>query len=93
MSKETDFYEKLRYRLSETTIFPTNYMFKFITPADVDKLKQIENVFNGLGAVIKSKSSKNGNYNSLTIMVNMDNTDEIIEKYEEVDRIEGVISL
>ena len=93
MSKETSFYEKLRYRLNKTTFFPTNYMFKFIIPADVDKLKQIENIFNGIGAVIKSKSSKKGKYYSLTIMVNMDSTDEIIEKYEEVDKIEGVISL
>ena len=93
MSKESEFYDKLKISLEETTSFPTNYMFKFIIPTDREKFKQIENMFNKLGAVIKSKESKNGKFTSLTILVDMNSSDEIINKYKEVGMVEGVISL
>ncbi len=93
MSKESEFYDKLRNSLLETTTFPTQYLYKFIIPTSKDKLKEIENIFNNMGAVINSKPSSNGKYTSLSIYVKMDNPDEIIEKYKEVGKIEGVISL
>lgn len=93
MSKESEFYEKLRQSLLETTEFPTKYMFKFIIPTDKDKSKMIEEIFDNLGAVIDSKPSKNGKYTSLTVLVNMKDPEEIIEKYKEVSKVEGVISL
>jgi putative lipoic acid-binding regulatory protein len=93
MSKESEFYKKLKFSLEETTTFPTDYMFKFIVPADKDGFKTIENVFDNLGAVIKSKPSKTGKYTSLTIMVKMKSADAIIEKYKEVSSIEGIVSL
>lgn len=93
MSKESEFYDKLKISLEETTSFPTNYMYKFIIPTDQKKFKQIENMFNKLGAVIKSKESKNGKFTSLTILVDMDSSDEIIKKYKEVGTVESVISL
>ena len=55
MSKESEFYKKLKLSLEETTTFPTNYMFKFIIPTDDGKFKKIDSMFNKLGAVIKSK--------------------------------------
>lgn len=93
MSKEAEFYEKLKKSLIETTEFPTKYMYKFIIPSGDDKFKQIENIFDNLGAVINSKPSKTGKYTSLTILVKMKSPDEIIEKYKEVSKVEGVISL
>jgi len=93
MSKEEDFYKKLKISLDETTKFPSEYMFKFIIPSSKDKLKQIENIFNYSGAVINTKLSKTGKYNSITILVSMKNAKEIIDKYKEVSCIEGVISL
>ncbi|MCB0473862.1 MAG: DUF493 domain-containing protein [Flavobacteriaceae bacterium] len=88
-----DFYKKLKESLEETTEFPSKYMFKFIVPADDEKVLQIESVFDHLGAVINTKPSSKGKYKSVTILVNMENADEVIEKYKEVGRIEGVISL
>jgi len=79
--------------LIETTEFPTKYMYKFIIPSEDHKFKQIENIFDNLGAVINSKPSKTGKYISLTILVNMKSPDDIIEKYKEVSKVEGVISL
>lgn len=93
MSKESDFYKKLKTSLEETTVFPTDYMFKFIVPADGDGFKKIESIFDNLGAVIKSKPSKTGKYTSLTIMVKMKTANSIITKYKEVSFIEGIVSL
>jgi putative lipoic acid-binding regulatory protein len=68
-------------------------MFKFIIPTDKDKSKMIEEIFDNLGAVIDSKPSKNGKYTSLTVLVNMKDPEEIIKKYKQVSKVEGVISL
>jgi len=93
MDKKEDFYGKLKEKLEETTKFPTKYMFKFIIPNDNNKIVAIENMFNHIGAVISTKSSKSDKYRSLTILVTMKSVNEIIKKYEEVDTIKGVISL
>jgi len=93
MDKKEDFYGKLKKKLEETTKFPTKYMFKFIIPNDNNKIVAIENMFNHIGAVISTKSSKSDKYKSLTILVTMNSVNEIIKKYEEVDTIKGVISL
>jgi len=93
MSKESDFYKKLKTSLEETTAFPTDYMFKFIVPADGDGFQKIESIFDNLGAVIKSKPSKTGKYSSLTIRLKMKTANSIITKYKEVSFIEGIVSL
>lgn len=93
MSKESDFYKKLKLSLEETTTFPTDYMYKFIIPSSDDKFKEIESIFDNLGAVITSKPSKTGKYTSLTILVKMKSSDKIISKYKEVSKVDGVISL
>ena len=93
MSKEAEFYKKLEKTLKETTEFPTKYMYKFIIPSSDKKFKEIERVFDNMGAVINSKPSKTGKYTSLTILVNMESSEEIIIKYKEVAKVEGVISL
>ncbi|HBK70833.1 MAG TPA: DUF493 domain-containing protein [Flavobacteriaceae bacterium] len=93
MNNHIDPYKDLKAKLEETTNFPTKYMFKFIIPSNDDKVKAIENIFNYIGAVIKSKKSKTGKFISFTILVKMNSADAIIEKYKEVSKIEGVISL
>ncbi len=93
MSKESEFYKKLKKSLEETSTFPTDYMFKFIVPANEGGFKKIEEIFNNLGAVIKSKPSKTGKYTSLTILVKMKSANDIIDKYKEVSPIKGIISL
>ncbi len=93
MNEKEDFYKNLKIKLEETTTFPTKYMFKFIIPTNLDKLNKVENMFNHLGAVITTKKSKSAKYTSITILVKMKSVEEIINKYLEVDTIEGVISL
>ncbi len=88
-----EFYKKLKKQLADTSLWPTKYLFKFIVPSTRSKIQQIEDKFDNLGAVINTKESSKGTYTSVSIMVKMKNPNAVIEKYKEVGRIEGVISL
>lgn len=87
------FYIKLKQSLEETTTFPTKYLYKFIVPNDPEKIKQIDDIFNHLGAVINTKTSSKGNYTSVSIQVTMQSSEQVIEKYKEAAQVEGIISL
>jgi putative lipoic acid-binding regulatory protein len=93
MDKRTQFYKKLKKKLKKDTSFPTKYLFKFIVPTDDIKIQQIEDMFNHLGAVITKTASKTGKYTSVSIHVVMKKADDIILKYQEAEKIEGIISL
>ncbi len=91
--KTEAFYKKLKKQLLETSTWPSDYLYKFIVPTDDDRIKQIQDVFDGTGAVIESRQSKKGKYTSISVTVNLENPDEVIEKYKVVGQVEGVISL
>jgi uncharacterized protein len=89
-----EFYAKLKKQLQDTAMWPSEYLYKFIVPTKGEKIEQVENIFDNMGAVIKTKQSKKGTYTSVSINVRMKNPDAVIEKYLEVaDKVEGVISL
>ncbi|WP_040254026.1 DUF493 family protein [Psychroserpens mesophilus] len=92
--KTEEFYKKLRSQLYETASWPSEYLYKFIVPTDQQKINQIEDLFNNLGAVITTKESGKGTYTSVSINVDMIDPDAVITKYKEVaETVEGVISL
>jgi len=89
-----EFYKKLKIQLYDTTVWPSEYLYKFIVVSNIKKIKQIESLFNNMGAVIKTKESKNGKYTSVSINVLMKSPEAVINKYKEVaENVEGVISL
>ena len=87
------FYARLKEQLLENTTWPSNYLYKFIVPTDQEKIDSITRIFDNTGAVIDSKKSKKGTYTSVSINVNLEDPDAVIEKYKAVSEIEGVISL
>jgi len=91
--KTETFYKSLKEKLSNDTLWPSAYLYKFIVPTDAEKIAQIEDSFNNLGAVINTRESSKGNFTSVSIHVKMKNPDAVIEKYKEVSTIEGIISL
>ncbi len=95
--KETQseaFYKKLQEQIDDTTpVWPSQFLYKFILPTDTAKITELENHFNHMGAVINKKTSKNKKYTSISILVQMKNSNDIIAKYKEVSKIEGIISL
>ena len=94
MDKKTEeFYIRLKDELSNTSEWPSEYLYKFIVPTSPKKIEEIENAFDNIGAVIQTKQSKNAKYTSVSINVTMESPEQVIEKYIEVSSIEGIISL
>jgi len=84
-------YDKLKALLAQQN-FPLVFPFKFVIKKDQDKLVEIKRVFDET-AEFSVRESKNGNYISITIKQMMLQPDHIIEKYEQMKKIKGIISL
>lgn len=91
--KTEDFYNRLREQLEGDTSWPSPYLYKFIVPAELEKIAEIEAIFDGMGAEIQTRDSSKGTYTSVSIKVTMKSPDAVIQKYLEVSEVEGVISL
>ena len=91
--KVEEFYERLKVELDNSNTWPAEYLFKFIVPTIDDNVASVENAFNCLGAVIKTTKSKTGKFTSISVDVTMKDAQQIIDKYQEVSTIEGIVSL
>lgn len=91
--KSEEFYARLKQELADSTLWPAEYLFKFIVPSEQEKILQIENAFNSMGAVIETNQSKTGKYTSVSINVTMPGAQAVIDKYIQLSEIEGIISL
>lgn len=87
------FYKKLKTQLDDTTKFPADYMYKFIVSSEGDKVTQVQNLFDQGGAVINTKKSKTGKYISVSIVINIESSGDVISYYRKAEKIEGIISL
>ncbi|HSF54576.1 MAG TPA: DUF493 domain-containing protein [Algoriphagus sp.] len=76
-------------KLESAGKFPMLYMFKFIVP--MGRENEIGILFPNNEMILKPSSG--GKYVSTTIQVMMGSADQIIEIYEQVSEIEGVISI
>ncbi|MDG1145412.1 MAG: DUF493 family protein [Flavobacteriales bacterium] len=85
-------FESLRERLEELT-YPSVYMFKFIVKTELQKIAQIEGLFDPEKAEIIRKESSKGAFISITVKEVMLGTDEIITIYQKASKINGVITL
>lgn len=88
-----EFYERLKVELNNSNTWPAEYLFKFIVPTVDDNVEKVENAFNCMGAVIKTTKSKTAKFTSVSVDVTVKDADEIIEKYQEVSTIKGIVSL
>lgn len=81
--------QKFRELLDSSYMWPDYYEFKFIV-----KLEDKDLILVNLdGFIVTEHLSKQGNYVSLTARKLMKSTQEIIEVYELMSKIKGVISL
>ncbi|PRZ28233.1 DUF493 family protein [Flavobacterium granuli] len=94
MDKNTqEFYDRLKTELDMSTSWPAEYLFKFIVPSENDNVERVELAFDCMGAVIKTTKSRTGKFTSISVDVQMKDSQEVIAKYQEVSVIEGIISL
>lgn len=91
--KSEEFYKRLKQELIDSTLWPAEYLFKFIVPSHEEKILEIENAFDQMGAVIDTTKSKTGKYTSVSINVRMNSAQAVIDKYIQLSTIEGIISL
>ena len=81
------------YKELQHISYPNLYLFKFIIKADVEKIVQLESLFDSKRAQIKRKSSAKGAYISISVKVIMLCPKEIIDIYDKSSKINGVIAL
>ena len=86
-----DKYKNLKLELEKNEVWPLVYMFKFIMPAENKHLALVRSKFTDQ-SVITQRESANGKYISITVKEVMLNADSIIEKYREMDLIEGLMA-
>jgi uncharacterized protein len=82
-------HEKFRDLLEQNYSWPDYYEFKFIVKMD-NKTLVLEKLE---GYLITENPSKNGNYVSISARKLIKSTQEVIEVYEVISTIKGVISL
>lgn len=85
-------YQKLLARLVKDFSWPSNYMFKFIVPFNVDSLNQLKALFSP-DAKVSHRESKGGKYISVTAVQRMDNPDDVIDIYMKAEKIDKIIAL
>lgn len=91
--RTNDFYARLTQQLKDDTSWPAPYLFKFIVPASLERIAEIGAIFNNMEAEIQTRDSSQGNYTSVSIKVHMHSPEAVVEKYLQVSKVEGVISL
>lgn len=80
---------KLKELLDDQYEWPAPYLFKFIVPAaQLESLEKLVSKY-----VLSEKPSKNGKYISVTLTVKCESSQEVIDLYEKVSVIPGIMSL
>ncbi|CAM2906077.1 DUF493 family protein [Flavobacterium frigoris] len=94
MDKNTEeFYTRLKVELDMSNTWPALYLFKFIVPSENDNIVRVEQAFDCMGAVIKTTKSKTGKFTSISVDVQVKDSQEVVDKYLEVSTIKGIVSL
>jgi len=86
---EVDWADSLREKLDQHYSWPSLYTFKFIVPRE--KVMEVKRLFPKHEST--EKNSKNGNYTSVTLQMMMPGSEAVIDVYNLVAKIEGLIAL
>lgn len=87
--EELDSFKK---KLTETMVFPSVYMYKFIVESNNRQIALVENLFDA-ETDIHTKESGNGKYTSITAKQVVMSVDEVIDTYKKAAEIKGIIFL
>jgi len=89
MNKKEVNINSFREKLDNNHAWPTLYMFKFIVP--MGKEAEIEKLFPK--NEVTTKQSSQGNYISVTAKLMMNSSQDVIDIYEQANKVQGVIAL
>lgn len=90
--EESD-YNRMKRTLNETHDWPAVFLFKFIVPSDLEKLAQVQALFNSKTAEIRVTESRNGKYTSVSAREAVTSAEEVLAIYQKASEIEGLIAL
>ena len=93
LNQTDDFYKRLEKQLSDSSVWPSLYKFKFILKSDSGDITNLKNMFDDIDANISSNLSSSKNFTSITVTAKMQSANDIIKKYKLASEIEGIISL
>ena len=93
LNQTDDFYKRLEKQLSDSSVWPSLYKFKFILKSDSVEITNLKNMFDDIDANISSNISSSKNFTSITVTAKMQSANDIIKKYKLASEIEGIISL
>ena len=86
MNRDTEQFKK---KLEANHDFPCSYMFKFIVP-----IRKKEALLNLLPKVaIKTKRSTSNKFVSITLSMEIESSDKVIDIYNQVYQLEGIIAI
>jgi len=83
---------QLKLKLDELHKWPDVYMFKFIIPIDEEKKAKVVKTFSDTAKITFRESSK-GTFLSITVLERCLDGDYVINKYRNLQGVEGLISL
>jgi len=86
---EANWTASLKEKLDQHYAWPALYTFKFIVPKG--KASEVTSRFPN--HVATEKTSKNGNYTSITLQMMMPSSESVIDVYVATYTIEGIIAL
>ena len=86
---DKDWIESFREKLENHYAWPSLYMFKFIVPDH--QREKVRKLF--VNHTIHEKTSKKGNYTSISVEMMMPSSQSVIDVYIQVSTIEGLIAL
>jgi len=84
--------DRLRASLMEVHDWPSVYMYKFVLEPDEARLERLLGLFPAESEVLR-RYSAGGKYVSITVKEVMMSPDAVVQRYEEVGAIDGVIVL
>lgn len=80
---------KFESLLNDQFNWPDQYKFKFVTKTEsVHRVSEILD-----GHTLEYKESRNGKYTSITSQKLVNSSDEVVEVYKKMSKLEGVITL
>lgn len=84
--------ERLRDQLNHFHNWPSAFTFKFILPRSEERESELKTIFASASSV-KVRASKNGNYQSYTIIETLGGPDEVFDRYTRAGKIKDILSL
>lgn len=88
-----DFYVNFKEKLEQAHSFPSDYIFKYITPSEQSAIARLHSIFESAYSSFTTRDSKNGKYTCVTIKVPVNDADDIIIYYRQTASIEGLMAL